>query len=471
MKSFVALLCLCVLFAAGCASKGGSGAGLFSIFSSEGFKLRPTKEIVLDNGLKIIFVKEDSLPRVGMIALIRAGLKEEPEKADGLNALTAALLEQGTAKRNALQVADELAQIGSDLLIRPSVDVTTVSGDTLVTTADRFLEIYADLLTSPAFKEEEVSRLRERTLAGIRKRVDSPSAYADDQYEEFLFGAHPYGKDVSGRLETVRGLRRADVIKHYLAWYRPNNTTLAVVGRFDEAFERKVQDAFKGWTQRSLKTPPIQEARQVEGLRMKLVTKNALEQTQIRFGRIGIARADQDFLTLRLANEVLGGSFASRLNQRVRDDLGLTYSIYSMVDARRDPGLLTISTFTKNESVGKTIEETLKVYRETVEKGVTAKELEAAKAQLIGQFPRAVETADGLALNMLLLDYYGVPRSYLTDFQKNVRRISLGEVNQALRKHLDATNLKILVYGDEKAISSQLKSWSPEIVKVRSGLD
>lgn len=469
MKQLSLLLTAFALIGVSCASKTGSsaGGGLFSFLSSDGFKLRPTKEVVLDNGLKILFIKDDSLPRVGIITLVKVGVREEPAKSDGLNALTAELLDQGTARRGALEIADQLATLGSDLSVRAGVDVTTISGDTLVTTADQFLELYAEVLMNPAFKETEVQRTKDQVLAAIKKRVDSPSSYAEDQYESFLFGAHPYAKDVNGTTDSVKSLRKADIVKHYLTWYRPNNTSIAVVGRFDGIFEKRVQDTFKGWAKRSVKTVAVQAPPQVDGFQVKLVTKPALEQTQIRFGRIGIARNDKDYLPLRLGNEVLGGSFASRLNQKVRDDLGLTYSIYSSFDSRKEPGLFTISTFTKNESVGRTIDETLKVYRETVEKGVTAQELEAAKAQLIGQFPRAVETADGLALNMLMLDYYGVPLSYLTDFQKNVRKVSIAEVNDAIRSHLDAGKLKILIYGDEKVIGAQLKDLQPVVEKAK----
>lgn len=469
MKRLSILLVAVAFLGTSCASKTGSspGGGLFSFLSSDSFKLRPTKEVTLDNGLKILFIKDDSLPRVGIISLVRVGVREEPSKSDGLNSLTAELLDQGTAKRGALEIADQLANMGSELSVRAGVDFTTVSGDTLVTTADQFLELYADVMMNPSFKETEINRTKDQILASIKKRVDNPSSYAEDQYESFLFGAHPYAKDVVGTLDSVKALKKPDIIKHYLAWYRPNNTTVAVVGRFDDVFEKRVQDTFKGWAKRVVKTVAVQTAPQVDGFQVKLVTKPALEQTQIRFGRIGIARSDKDYLPLRLGNEILGGSFASRLNQKVRDDLGLTYSIYSYFDSRKEPGLFTISTFTKNESVGRTIDETLKVYRETVEKGVTEQELEAAKAQLIGQFPRAVETADGLALNMLMLDYYGVPMSYLTDFQKNVRKVSLNDVNQAIRSHLDAAKLKILIYGDEKVIGSQLKDLQPTVEKAK----
>ena len=116
---------------------------------------------------------------------------------------------------------------------------------------------------------------------------------------------------------------------------------------------------------------------------------------------------------------------------------------------------------------GKTVEEVLKVYDQYVEKGITEAELETAKAQLIGQFPRSLETADGMAFQLLLVDFYRLPMTYLTDFPRLVNEVSLSDVNEALKKHLSPGGLKILVYGDRKFVAPQLKTWNPEIVDVK----
>jgi zinc protease len=319
---------------------------------------------------------------------------------------------------------------------------------------------------NPAFKDPEINRIRSQMLASLQKKIDNPSAYADLQMDQYLYGSHPYGREVDGTPDGLKASRKQEVIRHYLTFYRPNNATLAVVGKFSEDFEAKVQAAYGKWSRRTIPVVKVDAAPAIEGVKVKLILKKGLQQTQIRISELGIARSNEDFLRLRLANEVLGGGFASRLNQKVRDDLGLTYSIASAFEARKDRGSFDIQTFTKNETAGKTLDESLAVFSNYVDVGPTDKEVNASRNQLIGQFPRAIETADRLAYNLLALDFYGIPVDYLTDYNKNVNAISVGDAQAAIKRALNTKNLKVLVYGDAK-IASQFEKYKPEIVHVK----
>jgi zinc protease len=434
---------------------------------SSGFKLRPIREVQLENGLRILFITDNTLPRVSMTMLVKVGARQDPQGKEGLNNLAAQLLEQGTQSKNAMVVADELGQLGTEISIEPSSDYTILAMDALVNSSDKLLNLYSDIVINPAFLDSEVARAKSQTIAHQQKKIDNPSSFADDAFDEFLFKGHPYANDVTGTPASVKKITKQDIIRHYLNNYRPNNAQLAVVGRFDKAFESKVGEAFKKWTGKPIRDFTTPELKPIEGLEVKLVSKAGLQQAQIRIGEFGIRRNDPDFLTLRLANVALGGEFGSRLNQRVRDDLGLTYSIYSYFDSRADRGPFVINTFTKNETIGKTLEESLKVFTDFVEKGLTEAELKASKEQMLGQFPRAIETADRLAYNILILNYYGVPLSYLQDFNKNVAALSLSEVNDAIKKHLDVKKLRVLVYADEKKVGNQLKEYKPIVEKVK----
>lgn len=430
------------------------------------FKLQAYKERYLENGMKLIFIRDNSLPRVSLTLMMKVGNMQEPEAKAGLNAMTAYLLEQGTQSKSATQLADEFGQLGSSLDISPGSDVTTIYADSLTTGATTLLDLYADVVMNPSFKEGEISRIRSQLMASLQKKVDNPSAFADDKMNEFVFGAHPYGRDVSGSQSTLKAINKQDIIKHFLTFYRPNNSSLAIVGNFDENFEKAVETSFSKWSKRSIPVLQTAAAPESGGLKVKLILKKGLQQTQIRISSLGIARADENYLRLRLANEVLGGSFASRLNQKVRSELGLTYSIYSSFDVRKERGSFDISTFTKNETAGKTLEETLKVLSDYVSNGAQESEVSAAKNQLIGQFPRAIETADRLAYNLLALDFYGIPFDYLTKFNKTVENIRVKEANEAMAKVVNPQNLRVLIYGDAR-IASQFEQYKPEIERIK----
>jgi len=198
---------------------------------------------------------------------------------------------------------------------------------------------------------------------------------------------------------------------------------------------------------------------------VKLIVKKGLKQTQIRLSQVGIDRKDPDFIPLRLANEALGGSLGSRLNQKVREDLGLTYSIYSSFDVRKDRGSFDISTFIKNETAAKALDETLKVVADYDAGGATDAEVAASRNQLVGQFPRAIETADRLVYNLLVLDFYGISNDYLVDYIKNVNKIKMKEINGAFKRHVDPKNFKVVVYGDS-SIVPQFEKYKPEIIRL-----
>lgn len=445
--------------------KSGSTPAPSAGYVSKGsgsFRLMPYKEITLANGLKVVFIQDATLPRVSLTMLVKTGMVQEPVTHAGLNALTAYLLEQGTQTREAITIADDFGQIGSSLDVSPGPDFTTIYTDSLSTDATTALKLFADVTMNPAFKDREINRIRSQLIAGLQKKIDNPSAFIDDESDKFLFGAHPYGRDESGSRATLMTIRKQDIIRHYLTYYRPNNASLAVVGNITADFEKQVEETFGKWTKRTTPVTQSEQAPAIEGLQVKLIVKRGLQQTQIRIAQMGLERNSADYLKLRVANETLGGGFASRLNQKVRDDLGLTYSISSGFDSRKEKGSFEIGTFTKNETAGRTLEESLKVFTDYTASGPTEAELAAAKNQIIGQFPRAIETADRLAFNILALDFYGVPMEYLTDFNKNVNGIGIKDVNSAIKGRLDPGKLKITVYGDPKIIP-QFEKYKPVI--------
>lgn len=462
MKKNHSLIYFCIFsfLLAGCSS-------MPSGFSRGGgqVRLRPYTEQSLSNGLKIIFIEDASLPRVNLSLLIKSGTLQESADTAGINNLTASLLDQGTAKMSAIQVADAFAELGSDLDIGANTDYTLISTSGLSWYRNRLLSLFVDCILNPAFSQDEIDRNKQQTLAAIQKMVDEPTAYADHLLDRELFKGHPYSFLRMGRPETVKKFSKTDIVKHYFRFYRPNNSILAVSGQFDEAFKAQVVLAFSMWQGKPIESDKLPTLTPVRELTYKLFSKTGLQQTQVRIGQLAIRRADPDFLKLRLANVVLGGSFASRLNQKVRDDLGLTYSISSALETRLDVGSYEINTFTRNDKVRDTVSNALAVYKDFQSNGITEKEFEDAKALMIGQFPASIETVDRLALNLMLLRLYGVPDSYLTNYIDNVTGYKLQDVNNLIKTKLSANQLIVAVYADQAKIGSQLSDFKPLTVE------
>lgn len=463
MKSLTFLIVAASFFVSSCAS-----GPRFSTTATPAFHLRPYQEETLPNGLKLIFITETSLPRVSFELMVKTGTASEPQSLPGLHAMATSLLDQGTKTKKALEIADSFAQIGVDFSAMPAPDYTFLTASGLSIYATDALKLFSEVVMTPSFDRKELERLRAQRIAEIAKSQDQPHSFADEMFDREVYGSHPYSNPVVGTKDGIRKMKRDDLAKYYEKHFRPGNSMLAVVGAVDDNIKAEVRKIFGAW--------PIGAPLGVEKMdppdspnkNLKLVSKRDLKQTQIRIGHLGIRRNDPDFMPLRIANLVLGGSFSSRLNQRVRDDLGLTYSIHSASDPRLDRGSFEISTFTRNEKAGETIKETLAVLDEFVQRGITENELNSAKALMIGQFPASIETPDRLAATIMVLRRYGIEDDYLRNYNQIVSRVTVKDVNDAIRKHINPEKLKIVVYADRSQVMAGLKnvgSWTIEEIK------
>lgn len=463
MRSFarITLLGAAALMLGSCSSKQ---LKLPLIGGAKQTKLPPYTVKTLKNGLKIYYVRDNSLPRLSLTALVKVGTLGEPVEKAGVNSMVANMLDQGTKNRNAIQLADAFGALGTEFSASPGVDHSSFSSSALSTQANELLTLFHEVMTEPVFADAEIEKTRSLILSSLQKRIDNPSGFASRQMTRLLFADQGYGRDVMGTSESVRKLRKVDLIRHYLNTYRPNNTLLAVAGRFDDGFVENLEKAFGSWEAKPVEEATVVALAKQSELQVRLVHKKGLAQTQIRMAAPAVTRAQPDYLAMRLASEALGGGFGARLMQRIRDDLGLTYSIYSGVSADRLQGVFSISTFTKNDSVGRLLDESLAVFEKFVSEGITEKELEMAKAQLLGQFPRTLETSDQVAAQLVAIDAYGLPLSYLTEFERNVSKVNLTEANEAIRRHLAPRGLRVLIYADQGAVGAQVEKYKPEIL-------
>lgn len=425
---------------ASCTHGSKSGSGQTAKYKNERIETLP-------NGLKLYFVEDQSLPRVSLQLLIPVGSVNEPKDLAGLNTAVSYLLDQGTEKKKALEIADLFADSGAEFEAQGGADFTLLSTSALITEFTPVLSLFAEVLTTPTFPNQEIERARQLALVGLKGRQDRSGPWADLLMQKSFYQNHPYGRDLLGTEDSVKKINRQDIIKFYQSYYVPNAARLAITGRLTPEIENEVRKLFSAWTP-AVQYAPVAPTFQppVKGSVSKLQSPHKA-QTEIRFIQPGIPRAGADYLKLRLINEILGGGFASRLNQRVRDDLGLTYSIYSSLDTKKLTGSWIISTFSKNPTAQQTVDEVFNVLKKFIDEGVTAAELSAAKNLVKAQLPRALETADRLAYNLLALDFYGVGVDYLINFNRTIDSYDLKEINSTMRNYLKPDQMQVLVYG------------------------
>ncbi len=436
-----------------------------NILPSSGFQLRPYKEVKLSNGLKVLLVDDKALPYITYSLMIKVGAAHDPQNMPGLSSFVAEMINKGTQKLNATQIADQFGSIGAGYEADTDYDFTQINASGLSQYSDELLDVYSGIITGAAFSKDEIKRLKRQVLDAIKKSTEEPGSFSSQAYQEYLYSAHPYSHAVIGRRQGIAPIEQKHVVRHYRQYYRPNNAILSVVGNYSSDIIEKLEKHFGGWKEKEIPELNFPTLPQIQGLQIRVVDKVDLVQSEIRIGHFGIRRDNPDFQKLRLANTILGGGFASRLMQEVRVRSGLTYGISSGFDARKDSGPFTISTFTRNDKVGETIKKTLQELERFRSQGATDQEVKDAKAFMIGNFPRAIETAEKLANNLMLLRLYNVSDEYLEDFVDSVEKISTAEINQVIKNYLKPESLKILVYANSRSVKEQLGPVGPVEIK------
>ncbi|HEY9283609.1 MAG TPA: pitrilysin family protein, partial [Pyrinomonadaceae bacterium] len=425
-------------------------------------RLPPLQRRKLSNGLEVLIVEHHELPVVDLSLVVKSGAASDPAERPGLASLTADLLDEGTKTRSALDISNQLADIGAQLSVNSDWDSTNASLTTLTRHLDRALEIYTDVLLNPGFPEADLKRLRDSRLTALRQQRDNAQAIASRVYSSVLYGGkHPYGRPLTGDERSVGVMSGADVRQFYETHYLPNNAALVVVGDVTPAqIVAKLEKAFGAWKRGP--APQVDLAADVparERAAVYLVDRPGSAQSVINIGHVGVARSTPDYFPLLVMNTILGGQFTSRLNLNLREDKGYTYGARSGYSFRRGAGPFSASagvqTAVTKESVAEFFKE-LRGIRGDVP--VTERELELAKQAIVRGFPRSFETPGQIGNRLTDLVLYGLPDDYFNSYAARVRAVSLADVQRVAQKYLDPSRAAVLVVGDRKEVERGLRS-------------
>jgi zinc protease len=420
--------------------------------------LPPITTRELPNGLRLMVVEHHELPVADFALIVRSGYEADSRERTGLASLTAALLDEGTPTRSALQIADQQAFLGVRLNTSAGWDASTVSLHTPTAQLDSALALFADVVLNPAFPQAEVERLRAERLTLLTQLKDRPTAIADQAYAAIVFGGdHPYGRPTLGTEASVKGITRSDVREYYGEHYRPNNATLIVVGDVRPAdIEQRLSALLGRWQRRNMPQAvftkaPARDDASPRRTTIYLIDKPGAAQSSVRIGAIGVARSTPDYFPLLVMNTVLGVPFTSRLNQNLRETHGYTYGARSRFDMRREAGPFTAMgeiVTAKTDSALIEFMKELRAIRDTVPQA----ELQKAKRYLQLQLPSLFETTGDIAFQLTPLAVHNVPLDFYNSYVQQIERVTQADVQRVARKYIDPQRVSIVVVGDRKQI-------------------
>ena len=425
----------------------------------------------LENGLTVFVVEDHRQPLVSATLMLpAAGASSSPGAKAGLAAMTAALLRQGTATRSAQQIAQSIDRVGGSLAASAGADSTQASVTVLTSALETGFELLADIVQRPAFAPDEIERWRRQSLSNLQVAYRDPAYLRDVVGQRIAYGDHPYAYPVDGTTETVRTLTREDVTAFFGERYAPSGSYLAIAGDITPdaatAIARKHFGTWKGAASRPPEAPAPRHQR-------RIVVVDQANAVQTQFGMIGggVPRNHPDYLTLSVANQILGAGFNSRLNLRLRAQEGLTYGAGSALDSDRLAGLWTATSFTRTEETAKALNVTLDVITSFRKNPVTPAELAEATSYLSGVFAIQSETAGAVAGRVLTSALHGLPADYWQTYRDRVRKITAADVSAAVERHVRPDELSIIGVGNASGFAKALEDLGAVTVVPLAELD
>jgi zinc protease len=416
-------------------------------------------ERTLPNGLRLLIVEHHELPVADFILVVRTGSEADPPGREGRATLTAALLDEGTTSRTALQIADRIAFLGIQLTTGGGWDASRVTLHTPTAQLDSALALMADVALRPSFPDRELARLRQERLTTLLQLKDIGPALADLAFSHIVFGEqHPYGRPQLGNEKTTRDITRAHVQEFYNTYYRPNNSTLVIVGdvRPDE-IHRRVERLFGGWQRSSVPTTRFTAPPTTSQPTIYLIDKPGAAQSSFRLGNAGVERATQDFFPIQVMNTILGASFTSRLNQNLRETRGYTYGARSGFDMRRSAGPFIAQAEIVTAKSDSALLEFLKELR-AIHQPVPAAELDKAKNYLQLQLPAQFESTGDIATMLLPIALYQLPLDYFANYSQRIGAVTAADVQRVAQQYVRPDRLHIVVLGDLRTIEQPIRA-------------
>jgi zinc protease len=423
----------------------------------------------LDNGLTVLVNERQGLPIVSASLVVKTGSGANPGDKPGLANFTAAMLDEGTSTRNALQIADEVAQLGASLSTGSTMDATQVSAGSLRRNFDALLALMADVARNPSFPAEEVERQRKSRLANLIQLRENPGQVATIAMSAALYGtAHPYGYPELGTEPSTSAMTRDDMQAFWKQNFVPNNAALIVSGQVNTADLRPlVEKAFGDW-QRGTPAQPSLGNPATTTAKLVIVDKPGAPQTQLRVAAIGVPRNTPEYESIVVMNEALGGLFSSRINLNLREQHGYTYGASSQFVFRRAAGPFLIASGVRTDVTAPAVSEIFKEVRRMRDEPLSPEELALAKDSIVRSLPSQFETSGGVTASTTNIYVYDLGLDYYSKLPERLNAVTADTVKAAAEKFVVPERLIVVAVGDRARIGAELAKLNLGAVELRN---
>ena len=417
----------------------------------------------LSNGLELLVIEDHKLPLIEVTVVLNSGWAADPTDKPGAAALTADLLDEGTNRRDAMEISEEARELGTNIGTSSYFDGTFISFNSLKKNLDSSLDLFADILLNPVFPENELKRKKNEYLGRIQQESKQAIVSAVKHYFRLLFGNdHPYGQPYtgSGTAESINAINRYDLMHYYKNNYLANNSSIIVVGDITpKEAEVKINQYLGRWASGNVAISDVPTPEKRSTRDVYIIDKPGAPQSVIIMGNLGLKRNDPDFLATSVMNTALGSQFTSRLNMNLREDKGYTYGTGSFFSSRKGVGPFGCYAPVQTKYTKAAITEMIKELSDiTKSRPLSNQEVENTKTSLINKFPRRFEGLSAISDEASDLVMYNLPEFTWQLYMEKVNSITGDMATQAAKDHIHPDNLLIVVVGDRKKIEKDIKS-------------
>jgi zinc protease len=428
-------------------------------------KFPAIERATLANGIPVYFARRSAVPVVRVSVSFDAGSSSDPADTLGLQSLTMSLLDEGTRTKSSVQIAEAQERLGATIASGGGIDRSSVGLYALTPNLGASLDLLADVVRNPAFNPKEVERLRGQQLAAISAQLSQPNGIASYVLPGKLYGAaYPYGRPFSGLGDaaSVRKISRDSIVRFHHDWLYASNAAIFVVGDTDmTTLKPLLESSFGNWpTDRMARprkafTAPIPAN---AASKIYLVDRPGSPQSVIAGGQVLANEGKDDaLLVLRQANDVLGGSFLSRLNTDLRETKGWSYGVSANIPSLENRAMYSINAPVQADRTGDAVAALIGDIKTFLgPKGTTPAELERTTNGSIRELPGNFETSDAVLSAMQRIIYLGRPDNFYTTLADRYRAMTVADFDKAARAAIDPDKLVFVVVGDAAKVKPQL---------------
>jgi zinc protease len=404
------------------------------------------ERITSPGGITAWMVFEPSVPLIALDFAFKGGATQDPPEKPGVATITAALLDEGAGNIDSKSFHERVEAKAIELGFTATRDYVSGSLRTLTENRDEASELLRLALTAPRFDIEDVERIREQTLSGLRRATMSPNELANERWWATAFPGHPYAQPPRGTLKSVPAITPDDMRAFTHKVFARDNLKVAIVGNIDAATAGALIDKVFGGLPAAGSLAPVASVTP-RGLGQRISIDLDVPQSVLMIGGAGLLRKDPDFIPAFVLNHILGGSaFSSRLYKEVREARGLAYSVYSGVMPLDHTGLFVSGTATRSDRVEQTLLVMQAEIRKMAETGPTEEELAKAKSFLTGSYALRFDTSTKIAEQLVQIQLDDLGIDYIDKRNGLINAVTMADVQRSAKRLLDA-NMLVMVVG------------------------